>query len=56
MSKILIAYFSAGGVTARAAREMAAATGADLYEITPAQPYTAADLDWRDKGSRCTRR
>ena len=55
MSKILIAYFSAGGVTARAAREMAAATGADLFEITPAQPYTAADLDWRDKGSRCTR-
>ena len=55
MSQTLIAYFSAGGVTAQAAREMAAAIGADLYEITPAQPYTAADLDWRDKGSRCTR-
>ena len=55
MSKTLIAYFSAGGVTSQAAREMAAAIGADLYEITPAQPYTAADLDWRDKGSRCTR-
>ena len=52
MSKILIAYFSASGVTARAAEEMATATGADLYEIVPAQPYTAADLDWRDKGSR----
>ena len=55
MSKILIAYFSAGGVTARAAGEMASAIGADLYEITPAQPYTAADLNWRDKSSRCTR-
>ena len=53
--KALIAYFSAGGVTARAAREMAEATGADLYEIRPAAPYTAADLNWRDKGSRCTR-
>ena len=55
MSKTLIAYFSASGVTARAAREMAQAVGADLCEIVPAQPYTAADLDWRDKGSRCTR-
>ena len=55
MSRTLIAYFSAGGVTARAAREMADAVGADLFEIAPAQPYTAADLDWRDKGSRCTR-
>ena len=55
MSKILIAYFSAGGVTAWAAGEMASAIGADLYEITPAQPYTAADLNWRDKSSRCTR-
>ena len=54
MSKTLIAYFSAGGVTAQAAREMAAAIGADLYEITPAQPYTAADLDWTDKKSRST--
>ena len=52
MSKILVAYFSAGGVTARAAEEIAAAVGGDLYEIAPAEPYTAADLDWRDKGSR----
>ena len=55
MSKILVAYFSAGGVTARAAQEMAAAIGADLYEIAPAEPYTAADLDWTDKKSRSTR-
>lgn len=50
--KTLIAYFSASGVTAQAAKEMAAATGADLYEIRPAQPYTEADLDWRNKASR----
>ena len=55
MSKILVAYFSASGVTARAAQEMAAAVGADLYEIAPAEPYTAADLDWTDKKSRSTR-
>ena len=42
MSKILIAYFSASGVTARTAKEMAKAAGADLYEICPAEPYTAA--------------
>ena len=50
--KILVAYFSASGVTARAAEEAARALGADLWEIRPAQPYTAADLDWRDRGSR----
>ena len=52
--KTLIAYFSASGVTARAAKEMADAVGADLYEIRPKQPYTAADLDWMDKKSRST--
>lgn len=52
--KALIAYFSASGVTARAAREMATATGADLYEIRPQQPYTHADLDWTVKTSRST--
>ena len=50
--KILVAYFSASGVTARTAKEMAKAAGADLYEICPAEPYTAADLNWMDKGSR----
>ena len=54
MSKTLVAYFSASGVTARAAQEIAQAVGADLYEIRPAEPYTAADLDWRDKKSRST--
>ena len=52
--KILIAYFSASGVTARAAREIAEAVGADLYEICPAEPYTDADLNWTDKSSRST--
>ena len=55
MSQTLVAYFSASGVTRRRAEEIARAVGADLYEIAPAQPYTAADLDWRDKQSRCTR-
>lgn len=52
--KALIAYFSASGTTARIAMEMADATDADLYEIRPSQPYTEADLDWTNKGSRST--
>lgn len=52
--KILVAYFSASGVTARAAEEIAAAVNGDLYEIVPAAPYTDADLDWRDAHSRST--
>ena len=55
MGKILVAYFSASGRTARAAKEIAAAVGGDLYEIRPAQPYTAADLNWNDRGSRSSR-
>lgn len=54
MSKILIAYFSASGVTATAAKRMAESVEADLYEIRPKQPYTSADLDWTDKESRST--
>ena len=54
MSRILVAYFSASGVTARAAREIADAVGADLYEIRPAEPYSQADLNWMDKKSRST--
>ena len=52
MSKNLVVYFSASGVTARAAKNLAKAAGADLYEILPAVPYTSADLDWNDKKSR----
>lgn len=51
---ILVAYFSASGVTERAAREIAAATGGNLFEIAPAVPYTERDLDWTDKKSRST--
>ena len=52
MSKILVAWFSASGVTTRTARAIAAAIDADLYEIRPQQPYTSADLDWMDRKSR----
>ena len=55
MSKTLVAYFSASGVTARAAKQIAEAVGADLYEIRPAEPYTSADLNWMDQSSRSTR-
>lgn len=54
MAKTLVAYFSASGTTAHTAKEIAQAVDADLYEIRPAQPYTAADLDWNDKRSRST--
>ena len=52
--KTLVAYFSASGVTAKAAKNLAAAANADLFEIVPAQPYTRADLNWMDKKSRST--
>lgn len=52
MSKKLVAYFSASGVTAKAAKNLAEAAGADLFEIKPEVPYTQADLDWHDKNSR----
>ena len=48
----LVAYFSASGTTAKAAKALAKASGADLYEIKPAVPYTSADLNWMDKRSR----
>ena len=53
MSKTLVAYFSASGVTKRTAENLAAAAEADLYEIRPAV-YTSADLNWMDKNSRST--
>lgn len=52
MSKKLVAYFSASGVTAKTARNLAEASGADIYEIKPEVPYTTADLNWMDKKSR----
>ena len=52
MSKKLVAYFSASGTTAKVAKKLAKAAGADLYEIKPAVPYSKADLNWMDKQSR----
>ena len=52
--KTLVVYFSATGTTKAAAQKLAKEFNADLYEITPEQPYTDADLDWRDKQSRST--
>lgn len=52
MSKTLVAYFSASGVTARLANTLKAAVEGDLYEIKPATPYTSADLNWNNNKSR----
>ena len=52
MSNTLVVYFSASGETARLARTIAQAARADLCELRPAQPYTAADLNWHDPASR----
>ena len=48
----LVAYFSATGTTAKAAKALANAVGGELYEIKPAVPYTNADLNWMDKAPR----
>lgn len=54
MSKKLVAYFSASGTTAKAAKNLSEAIGADIFEIKPATPYTRADLDWNNAKSRST--
>lgn len=54
MSKTLVAYFSASGVTAEVAKEISSITKGDLFEIKPAKPYSTADLDWTNKSSRTT--
>ena len=55
MSKNLVAYFSATGITKKVATRLAEYVGADLFEIVPEVPYTAADLDWTNKNSRSSR-
>lgn len=50
--KVLVAYFSATGVTKKVAERLAKVTKADLFEIKPAKPYTDADLNWMDEQSR----
>ncbi len=52
MSKVLVAYFSASGVTKRLATTLAQATGGDLFEIVPRMPYTKSDLNWMNPMSR----
>ena len=52
--KKLVAYFSCTGMTRRVAELLTQAVDADIYEIRPREPYTAADIDWTDKTSRST--
>ena len=52
MSKVLVAYFSASGITKKLASTLAEATGGDLFEIVPAEPYTKSDLNWMNPKSR----
>ena len=52
IGKALVVYFSATGTTRGVAQRLAGAIGADIFEIVPAQPYTDADLNWRNKQSR----
>ncbi len=52
MSKTLVTYFSASGVTEAVAKKLAEAANADLYEIKPEVPYTDADLNWNNRSSR----
>ena len=54
MSRKIVAYFSASGVTAKVAERLSEAIGAELFSIEPEIPYTKADLDWMDKKSRST--
>ena len=54
MSNVLVAYFSASGVTKSVAEKIADENGYDILEIVPQEIYTPADLDWTDKNSRST--
>lgn len=55
MSKKLVAYFSASGVTAKLAKTLAEAVDGELFEIVPETPYTAADVNWVNPVSRCNK-
>ncbi len=52
MTKCLVAYFSATGITKKVGEELSQVLGCDTYEIKPETPYTEADLNWMDKSSR----
>ena len=53
--KVLVVYFSASGNTKRVAEDIAETANGDLFEITPAEPYTSDDLNWTDSDSRVSR-
>ena len=55
MSKKLVAYFSASGVTAKLAKKLAEAIDADLFEIKPVEPYSEADQNWKNPLARCNK-
>lgn len=55
MSKSLVAYFSASGITESLAKKIAEKAGADLFTIAPAVPYSEADVNWRNPLSRCNK-
>ena len=55
MSKKLVAYFSASGVTAELAKKLAEAIDADLFEIKPVEPYSEADQNWKNPLARCNK-
>ena len=55
MSKILVAYFSASGVTAKVAERVANAAGAEIFEIVPEEPYTEKDIKWTNPLARCNK-
>ncbi len=55
MSKTLVTYFSVEGNTAKVAEKLASAIGAEIYEIKPRDPYTAADIRWTNPMARCNR-
>ena len=57
MTKILVAYFSASAAkrTEKVAERLAEAVGADIFEIKPEVPYTAADLRWTNPVARCNK-
>ena len=52
---VLVTFFSAEGTTAKVAKDLAEAIGADLFEIRPEKPYTAADIRWTNPLARCNR-
>ena len=55
MSKKLVAYLSASGVTAKLAKKLAEAIDADLFEIKPVEPYSEADQNWKNPLARCNK-